>query len=265
MELLDALDQSWGAARAIAHGLPADDPAWGKPTPCPGWSVQDVVAHLGHIEGMFRGFPQPDPPADHVPPANPLDGLTEAGVAARRAWDVATVLDELDRAAAAALAHFGSLDDAGWAQDTIGPVGPTTMRGLAGLRVFDVTIHVLDLRHALGQPLDPAATPAALQVAVDGIVDRAPWGAVKKAGLADGTRVRLDLTGPGARTVDIAVADGRGALLPPEGTPTATLRGTGAALLVAVAGREAMIDAAGGLQPDGPAAAQLAERYRYFQ
>ena len=67
----------------ILHRTP--EPAFGRPTACPGWSVRDVLAHCGSalsrvVTGELHAF---------TPELNEID------VAERRAWPLARVLSEL--------------------------------------------------------------------------------------------------------------------------------------------------------------------------
>ena len=64
MDLLRALEEAWGAAITLLQRL--DEPEWDLPTPCEGWSVRDVAAHLGHVEGIAHGYPQPPAPPENV-------------------------------------------------------------------------------------------------------------------------------------------------------------------------------------------------------
>lgn len=261
MDVVTGLDQSWSSILELLRTV--DDSEWSKPTPCSLWSVHDLAAHLGAVEGGFQGFPQPDPPADWNSDAGGIDMWTERGVVARRDWSPSQVIDEVERAADAQLTRFRSLDDAGWDENTMGPLGETTMRGLADIRLLDVYVHLLDLRAGLGRPLDAEKEPEALAGAVERVTTLAPWGAVKKARLADGSRVTLDISGPGGRTVDVVVDGGRGRLAEPDGAAD-RVEGTSAAWLLVVTGRESVAEQAGGLLTTGDAARQLVDRYRFF-
>jgi uncharacterized protein (TIGR03083 family) len=101
------------------------EPAFGRPTACPGWSVRDVLAHCGSalsrvVTGELHAF---------TPELNEID------VAERRAWPLARVLSEL---------ADGYL--------TAGP-----MIGGAGGRLDGIAlgewVHGGDVRAALAEPL----------------------------------------------------------------------------------------------------------------
>lgn len=264
MELLDALEETWSALHTLLAEVKPDE--WDKPTPCAEWSVRDLAAHLGAVEGGFQGFPQPDPPAEWATPHTGIDEWTARGIAARRAWSLDDVLDETQRASAAQLARFAALDDDGWQGETSGPLGPTTFRGLAEIRNFDLYIHLLDFRSALGRPLAPGGEPVALRVTVDRAWQLSGWAAVKKAGLADGTRIRIELTDPAGRRGDLVVDGGRARVVDiDDATATSDrIAGAAAAYLLVATGRPQLADDAGGITATGPAAAALLEKFRLF-
>ena len=262
-ELIRGLEETWAGLRGLLAQVQGDE--WARTTPCTEWDVHDLAAHLAAVEGMFQGFPQPQPPEGWSDPREGIDRWTAEGVAARRAWAHDEVLDEVARASDTQLARLRALDEAGWEQETMGPIGPTTMQGLNEIRLFDLYVHLLDLRAALDRPLDVAREPAAVPACATRAITLTPWAAVKKAGVPDGTRIRLDLSGPGGRTADVVVEGKRGRLEEPSGEPSDRIEGSAAAYLLVAAGRPEMAGAAGGVKATGEAAQALLERYRMFQ
>jgi uncharacterized protein (TIGR03083 family) len=264
--LLDALAEVWDAYRTLFPTI--DEAEWARPTPCPEWDVHDLVAHIGGIEAGFQGFPQPEAPADFVSGHEGIDHWTAIGVAARRAWSTAAVVDEALRAGDAQVGALTGLDDAGWAEQVMGPLGMTSRTGLAEVRTVDLYLHLLDLRAGLGRPLgvgDEPTEPEAMAVLVERAVSLAGWGLVKKAGWVDDTRVRLELAGVGGRTADLVLEAKRGRLEPPGGEPVGgVVRGTAPAFALLASGRDAMVEEAGGVTAAGPAAAALLLGYRLF-
>jgi len=263
---LVALDETWTAILALLDEV--TDEQWAWPTPCSAWTVRDLASHLGAVEGQFQSLPQPETPAPE--PSEGIDGWTAAGVEARRRWSPAQVRAEIVAASSAQIAHLATLEDAGWQAERFGPLGPTTEDGLARIRVFDVYLHLLDLRAALGRPLgvtgDDASEPTACRVCVDRVFEVTPWGAAKKAGLADGARVRLDLSGPGGRVVDVVVEGGKARLEPgdPDTVPPDVVSGSAVAYLLTASGRVDVADVAGGLTTAGTDAARLVSHFRMF-
>lgn len=259
-QLVKALEETWEGLHKVLAGIGDDE--WGLPTPCTEWDVHDLAAHLGAIESQFQGMPQP--PTEAPPPTAGIDAWTAAGVVARRAWTPDEIRREAEAASEAQLDDLRSLDAEGWQSETVGPLGPTTKQGLATIRVLDLYLHLLDLRTALGRSLDVEGAPAALATCVEQVVTLTPWGAVKRAGLGDGARVRLDLSDPSGQQADLVVEGGRGRLDPPGDGTTQSVTGPAAAYLLAVTGRDAMAEAAGGVTADGDDAQRLLAGYRFF-
>ena len=261
MDLLRALDEAWGAAITLLQRL--DEPEWDLPTPCEGWSVRDVAAHLGHVEGIAHGYPQPPAPPDFDPEAySGFHAFTEEGVAARRPLPLFLVLGEVVTAAEATLTQIGDYSAGEWEQPAPSPVGMVPAHQAAEIRMSDVLVHLFDLRTALGQPVDDGSEPTACRILVDRALRLTGWGAVKGAGLADGTRLRLEIEGRDPR--DLVVSGGRGNLEDPAGDPDGRIAGPGLAYALAVAGRREMGERAGGLAVEGAAAERLLEGYRLF-
>ncbi|MGH8926848.1 MAG: maleylpyruvate isomerase family mycothiol-dependent enzyme [Acidimicrobiia bacterium] len=257
--LVTATRQAWASVEKLIDVLDGDD--WDRPTPCVGWSVKDLVAHLGHIEGlMVHGFDQPDPTADWVGNGSPLDQVTGQGVSSRRGWSVDQVAAETRRAGAATLRLFAGTVD--WEEQALTPIGPATRQVAVEMRVNDLFIHLCDLRAALGLPVDHYQEPAARTVAVGRATRLTPWAWVKRARATEGQRLRLDLSGPGGIQIDVVVRDGRAVIEPQSETPDATVKGSALAYLLAVSGRHALIEAAGGLVATGEPARLLLEKYR---
>jgi len=80
-QLIDIWQGSLQAIVDLAEGL--DDRAWVQLTPCPGWTVGDLVAHTTDIEQMLAGDPRPqhEPEWDSLPHAmGDVGRFTEVGV-----------------------------------------------------------------------------------------------------------------------------------------------------------------------------------------
>jgi hypothetical protein len=191
-----------------------------------------------------------------------VDAITAEGVAARDDWPVVEIVDELVRATDAQVARFRGLQGDEWDAPSDGPPGVTTVAALARNRLLDGYIHLLDLRAALGRPLEIDAEPTALAACIQQALDFTGWGAVKRAGLADGSRVRLDLEGPRGFTGDLVVDSGRGTLCPPcDPVPDDRVEGTTPAYLVTATARPQWVDRVGGIAASGPVARQLLTGY----
>lgn len=260
-DLVRALEETWeGIHKLIAE---VQDDEWSLRTPCTEWDVHDLVAHLGAVESRFQGLPQPETEAPA--PTDGIDAWTAAGVRARRAWGSEQLRQEVEAASEVQLEHLRSLEGDAWAGRRMGPLGETTEERLAMIRVFDLYLHLLDLRTALGRPLAGNGEPTAARVCSEWVLEITPWGAAAKAGLGDGARVRLDLSSPAARRVDVVVEANRGRLNDPEGEPTGSVSGPALAYVLTVTGRQAMAEAAGGLTAEGADAHRLLEGFRVFE
>ncbi len=216
----------WQEALASVVDLCADidDDDWSAATPCPGWSVADVVAHLIDIEEMLVGSPRPEhePAYDALPHASgDLARLTEIGVDYRRSRPRAEVLDELR---AIIVLRRGQLDAVEPGQPVRSPFGnETTMERLMRIRIFDSWIHEQDIREAIGREGGWGSRPAVITFQQ---IDHAlPIIWSRNAGAPPGSTVRIDVTGPGILSVLGAVVgeDGRGTSWTPAGDATVDL------------------------------------------
>ncbi len=260
-ELRSALQEVWpvvietveGSARQHWHG-------W---TPCHPWTVADLVAHVGHAEGrLIHDFPQPEPPPGWSFEGALLHQMTNLGVASRAAWSQDEVVDEAVRAGRATLELLAD-PDVDWERPNLTPVGMGNLATALEFRLSDLYTHLCDLRVAFGEDLDPLREPIAAAGLVGRAVRLAGWAMVKQAGLAEGTRLRLDLTGPGAVRTDVVVVEGRGRLEEPSGTPNGTVAGSGVAYALTAGGRPDMA-ARLGLTITGHAAEIFLATYKLF-
>ena len=203
-----AMDQLWGAViDTVAAVTPAQ---WDVAVPwCPGWSVGDLVGHLGGLQSAYNGDPQPDPdPTWSAPPGtSPLDEAVGAMVAARAGWTPEQRVAELGRAAKGHTAALASVTD--WSAETVGPLGPTTQEGLYRVRAFDVWVHLQDLRDALGLPVDVHDTTDAAAAAYDHVLRIVPWLYGKRVGAGEGSSLRIQLGAPVHHDSVLVVIGGR--------------------------------------------------------
>jgi uncharacterized protein (TIGR03083 family) len=214
---IEAWEQTIRSTEQVCAALSDQD--WTLPTQCPGWSIQDVVAHLIGVERTMLGDrplasdPVPDPPYVR----NELGRYMEQAVQARRGHTPAQLLAELreiiERRYKALQADSRPLTD-----EVPGPMGPMSYERLLQLRIFDLWAHEQDIRRAVGRPGDLDG-PAA-EVARDFVLPALPKTVAKKAGAAPGSTVVFDVSGPVAFTRTVMVDDvQRGALVEP--TPVA--------------------------------------------
>lgn len=259
-----AAQQLWDRLIVVAEAVQGDD--WRRPTPCPLWSVHDLVAHLSAIQLLFDGGPDVAPPDDWQPPADmaPLDVWTERGVAARRSWSPAELLAELHAARDGHVARLQATQD--WDEATQGPVGPTTQAGLFAVRCFDLWVHLQDLHLALDQPVDAPDVTAAAQAGHGYVLNLVPWLFGKRAGAPEGATMRVTLGPPLDHDSVLRVVDGRARWDPgaDAGSDAVTADPAGFTLLAAGRGTPQQWQQAGLLDWSGDLGSQFVERARLF-
>jgi uncharacterized protein (TIGR03083 family) len=255
-----AVSAAWRRVLDLLPVLTTDD--WYRPTPCTGWSVKDVLGHLGHTEGtLIHDFPQPDPPEGWTPEGKPLDQITGLGVASRREWPPARVTEEIERCAIATVERMGG-EHVDWETETATFIGPAPLRIAMEMRVTDLVIHYCDLCTAIGRGLEPERDTPDRRMAIGRAVRLTPWAWAKQVGAGDGEAITLRLTGPAGVEGEVSKRDGRAALTPAPLGADPAIEGSGLAYLLAVSGRHGQAAAAGGLVARTERARQLLERFR---
>ncbi len=209
--------------RTAVAGL--DDIDWKRETPCPGWNVQALVAHVIGTERMLLGEQPPAPTSDpkereHV--HNDIGAYNEMWIDAMAGDAPAQMLAHLDEVIARRTAMLDTMTDEAWDEVGFTPAGPDTHGRFVRVRIFDIWLHEQDLRDAVGldervDGIDAAAALDEFQSAMGFVVG-------KKAGATDGQSVRIALTGLQGRDIDVAVIDGRAKVVDTiDGEPTATV------------------------------------------
>ncbi|MHB8380411.1 MAG: maleylpyruvate isomerase family mycothiol-dependent enzyme [Acidimicrobiales bacterium] len=211
--IIDALDETW---TSIDRTLRSQSPdAYDAATPCPGWSVRDVLSHLVGFEAMMNGEPVPEHvgawPA-HV--KNPIGEINEAFVVAFRSTPGTEILDHFRSTTRRSLERLRRLSDEEWAKVGWSPEGERPYYRFQETRVLDSWIHLQDIRDALLEPADDHGPGE--EIVVNRFEAALPYVLAKKTRARDGTLMRLNLSGRLARTVLIGVEDGRARAL--EGT-----------------------------------------------
>ncbi len=152
MNPLEIYVRGWHDSAASTLAVVGDltDDAWARPTDCPGWSVQDIVAHLAHLEHELATAE----PSGLDPNGTTLSvNYTQSGVDARRAATPHELIDELAAAVTTRLAALEPLpeDPAAYPQTTPGGV-QWTWETLLRNRCIDMWVHEQDIRRAIGRP-----------------------------------------------------------------------------------------------------------------
>ena len=218
-ELITIWQQALEDVDAVCATL--DDEHWDAPTPCPGWTVGDVVAHIIAIEQVLSGAPGNDhePNWDLLPHVTSDFGrFTEVGVDARRGRSRDEVLAELRETIAI---RRNQLDAVPAGEAVIGPLGnPTTLERMLRMRIFDTWVHEQDIRTATGNGGDWDSAPAV--IAFQQMTRSLPVIWSKGAQAPTGGTVRVAVTGPGLEA-DLFVEvddEGRGQACAPVAEPT---------------------------------------------
>ncbi len=209
--VVELLETEWAVLSELLGSL--EDSEWELATDLPGWSVQDVVAHIVGTERMLAGDPTPDllSHGDHV--RNPIGEANEAWVTSFRSTPPKEMLAEFRRITGQRLDELKSLTPEAWDQVGFTPVGPGPYRRFMEIRVFDCWEHEQDIRRAANRPghLDgPIAAHSIRQVN-----DALGYVVGKKAAVPDGSTVVFDITGSLPMILPVFV-DGRARILDRE-------------------------------------------------
>jgi uncharacterized protein (TIGR03083 family) len=223
-DVLTGLFAVWDEVDTVLAGLA--DEQWQAQTPLPGWTVQDVTAHLIGTESMLQGVATPDADIDvstlkHV--RNDIGAMNERWVRKLRGISPTDMLEKFRATTAKRREALTTMSDAGWNQVTATPAGPDTYGRFMRVRDFDCWMHLHDIRDALAERATDPAGPAA-RLALDEMAASMGFVVGKLGGAPDGSRVALVLTGPLGRTINVAV-QGRGQVVDDFGgqDPTATI------------------------------------------
>ncbi|MFD7548272.1 maleylpyruvate isomerase family mycothiol-dependent enzyme [Streptomyces sp. NPDC059578] len=207
------------SVEAIAELVqPLVEGEWNRATPCPGWSVRDIVSHVIGLDCEMLGDPRPihTLPRDLYHVQTEHQRYMEMQVDVRRHHTGPEMTSELEYTV---IRRNRQIRNENRQPDT-------KIRGLLGAeetlefamrrRAFDIWVHEQDLRVALNQPgnLD---SPGA-QLARDVMLEALPKVVAKDAGAPPGTAVVVDVHGPVEflRTVRVD-AEGRGSV---DGAPS---------------------------------------------
>lgn len=196
---------------------PLADADWNRRTPCPGWSVRDIVSHVIGLDCEMLGDPRPIHalPRDLFHVTNDHQRYMEMQVDVRRHHTAPEMTSELEYTVIRRNRQLRN-DSRDPGTKVRGPLGAEltleeSMRGHA----FAVWVHEQDLRTALGRPgnLD---SPGAY-IARDVLLDALPQVVAERAGAPRSSAVVFDVHGPVEflRTIRVDI-QGRGTL---ESTP----------------------------------------------
>jgi uncharacterized protein (TIGR03083 family) len=204
--ITDALGETWSSIDRLLR--PRDEASYDAPTPCPGWSVRDVLAHLIGFELLLQGGSVPGhegPWPEHV--KNPIGEVNEAFVESYRSTPGEELLELFRQTTTASLERLRALSDEAWEKVGWSPEGERPYHRFQETRVLDSWIHLQDIRDALLEPADDHGPGE--EIVVNRFESALPYVLAKKAHAPDGTLVRINLSGRLARTVLLGVENGR--------------------------------------------------------
>ena len=265
-DVLSGLFGTWDSLDRLLTGLSEEQ--WQTPTPLPGWTVHNVVAHIIGTESVLHGISTPDADIDvstldHV--RNDVGVANECWIRHLSAESGADLHQRFRTLTADRRKRLSDMAIDDWNAPTLTPVGPDGYGRFMRVRVFDCWMHEHDIRDALDEPASEAdlVGPAA-RLTLDEMVTSMGYVVGKLGKAPDGSRVAIELTGPLARTIRVAV-DGRAKLVDNFGgqEPTATIRVDGV-LFTRLAGGRAE-PGAGGVEfgGDQEVASRIVEHLNY--
>jgi uncharacterized protein (TIGR03083 family) len=217
--IVDALADVWSSMQEL--GAELDESEWKWPTDCPGWTVQDNLAHILGIESVILGLPEPvvDLPEALPHVKNDLGRSNEIWVESFRSLSGAEVLDRFRDVAALRLDALRALTEEEWSAPSWTPTGPGTVRDLIPFRVLDSWIHELDMRRAVGRPPNMESLSARLALGrLRGVLGMIVGARLRPP---DGTRVGFVIEGPGGFVEVHAMHETRATVLDPVPEPIA--------------------------------------------
>jgi uncharacterized protein (TIGR03083 family) len=131
----------------IAETLTYDE--WHTPSAASGWSVGDVICHVGCLLELLQAAVR----GDSLPDSR-IEALNDTQVAQRRHWEPARVLDYVHTQLDSALPVFTTLQDEPLAsvQTPMLDLGSYALRAIPDMFTFDMTTH---LRYDILSPRGP--------------------------------------------------------------------------------------------------------------
>ncbi|WP_326671011.1 maleylpyruvate isomerase family mycothiol-dependent enzyme [Streptomyces sp. NBC_01257] len=197
---------------------PLTEGEWNGRTPCPNWSVRDIVSHVIGMECEQLGDPRPihTLPRDLYHVQSDMARYMEMQVDVRRHHTAPEMTSELEYTI---IRRSRQLRNETRDPETMtrAPLGAEQTLELAlRMRAFDVWVHEQDLRTTLGKPGNLDSPGAA--IVRDTLLLALPKVVAKDAGAPPNSAVVLDVHGPVEflRTVRVD-AEGRGSV---DGAPS---------------------------------------------
>ena len=180
----------------------ADPAMWESPSPCPGWTNRDLMAHMAAQDTAAAQAIGGEPSKEFVAfrEANAGDlwvnGFNEWAIGVRGDLSTRQILTDWGRAADLFCTRAADLDDDRWSSERVPWVaGEIGVRYLVQARIVEWWLHGEDLRQGTGQEPNPQHWP--IHLTCDLGIRMLPY-ALGLAGLSlPGMSVRVDLSGMG--------------------------------------------------------------------
>ena len=244
--IVDLLRHEYAALDEVCSTLTADQ--WDTVTCLPGWSVRDVLSHVIGAEAMLLGEPAPTVDLSRLTHMqNPIAEANEVWVEAMRPMAGPDMMARLSEVTTRRLVILDAMTQEEFDAPSWTPAGRDETYGrFMRIRHYDCYLHEQDIRMALG--IEPRATAVDLASSLDEVATGLGYIVGRRAGMPDGSRVRIELTGPVARTYLVSV-DGRASVVAElDGDPTVGIELSAMHYLRLTGGRhDAGIDPADGV------------------
>lgn len=220
-QIVEAYSEQYAAIASLMNEL--SDEQWTQQSILPGWRVTDVLAHCIGTEYMLLGEKAPElgaDPGEHV--RNEIARRNEEWVSMMAGDSPQQMRDRWADITKRRSEIMAGQSQADFDAESWTPVGKGTLGDFMRIRVYDIWMHELDLRDSLGLPA-PEGSQAA-EVAVSEVERALGYMIGKKAQAPEGSRVRVELTGPVQRQYGVTVDGGRAQVGAAMDDPTVTVK-----------------------------------------
>lgn len=197
--IADALEETWGTIYHLIDTFPQEFFDWA--TPCPGWSIRDIVCHLIGWERYYNeGFVPNTKSVRGEFIKNELGVLNQGFILSMRSIAPHQLRGLFGIETARSLVRLRNLTEEDYDQIVVSPLGESsTYRFRMETRIFDSWIHMQDLRDAMLRPDDDhtmgeEVVMARFEASLPGVIRSA-------LELRNGELVRINLSGRLARSL----------------------------------------------------------------
>ena len=243
-EGIELIEAETGRIKAYLRGTGPDQ--WGLDSPCEGWTVGDVIGHLGWAAEFFSdaisqgrsgitSAPEGLPEIGTMPPTELPDFI--ARMAKEYNQSAGSDLTDAFASSVDRLGGiFSSMEDDDWSKECFGLRMLQPASAYVAIRISEVVIHYWDIRYPSNPnaPLSPDCVPV--------VLERLPvW--LNSLGLADfkpsqsPARYRVQTTGAVDFQQDVVIGEGENRIEAAQGDPTATFTCDADVLALLVWGR----------------------------